>query len=95
MLHFLPPWYINHIYGPSGAVLRTSMYSMFKTIVNWPKSVFSFFREAREELKKVTWPNRETTIRYTIIVVIASIVVGTLTGGVDYVFSLIIENFII
>lgn len=59
-----------------------------------PKVVIRFFREAREELKKVTWPDRKTTTRYTIIVVIASLFVGIVIGGVDYLFTKILEKVI-
>jgi preprotein translocase subunit SecE len=57
-----------------------------------PKAVYGFILEARDELKKVSWPSRETTLRYTIIVVIASIMVGALTGGIDYLLTLILEQ---
>lgn len=59
-----------------------------------PKVVIRFFKEAREELKKVTWPDRKTTARYTIIVVIASLFVGIVIGGVDYLFTRILEKVI-
>lgn len=51
----------------------------------------SFFKEAKEELKKVTWPDRQTTIRYTGIVIMASLIVGFVIGGIDYLFQLGIE----
>lgn len=54
-------------------------------------SVVTFFTQAKDELKKVTWPSRETTIRYTVIVIIASIAVGLITGGIDYLYTLAIE----
>jgi preprotein translocase subunit SecE len=59
-----------------------------------PKIAVSFFREAREELKKVTWPDRKTTTRYTIIVIAASLFVGIVIGGIDYLFTRILEKVI-
>jgi preprotein translocase subunit SecE len=56
-----------------------------------PKTIYRFIFEARDELKKVSWPDRETTTRYTIIVIIASVVIGAFTGGIDYLFTLILE----
>lgn len=53
-----------------------------------PKTVVTFVKEARDELKKVSWPSRPTTVRYTIIVIAASLAVGFIIGGIDYLFSL-------
>lgn len=54
----------------------------------------SFIKEAREELAKVSWPSRETTIRYTVIVIVGCLVVGGLVGGMDYLLSLLFKTFI-
>lgn len=64
-------------------------------IASTPKQSTRFVKEAREELKKVNWPSREQTIRYTLIVIVASIAIGMVTGGVDYILSFIIEQFIL
>ena len=37
------------------------------------------------ELKKVTWPDRETTKNLTLIVIAVSAVLGALLGGIDWV----------
>ena len=42
-----------------------------------------FFRETRSELKKVTWPTREQTIRLTTVVIGVSAAVGAAIGFVD------------
>ncbi len=55
----------------------------------------SFIRQAREELLKVTWPSRETTIRYTIVVILGSLVVGLMVGGMDFVLTKTLESFIV
>ncbi len=52
---------------------------------------FQFMKEARDELRKVSWPSRPTTIRYTIIVIVSSLVIG----GIDYGFTSIVKNFIL
>ncbi|MEX0650354.1 MAG: preprotein translocase subunit SecE [Candidatus Andersenbacteria bacterium] len=51
----------------------------------------AFVRESRDELKKVSWPSRETTIKYTVIVIIGSLTVGLLVGGIDYLLTLAID----
>ncbi|OGG41664.1 preprotein translocase subunit SecE [Candidatus Kaiserbacteria bacterium RIFCSPHIGHO2_01_FULL_46_22] len=55
----------------------------------------TFIRQAREELLKVTWPSRETTIRYTVIVVVGSVVVGGIVGAMDFVLTKTLQAFII
>ena len=44
-------------------------------------------RETRSELKKVTWPTREQTVRLTIIVSVVAIAVGIFLGGLDLIFQ--------
>ncbi len=50
-------------------------------------NIFSFFNEVKEELLKVTWPSREQTVRYTILVVIVAVAVGLFLGGLDYILT--------
>jgi preprotein translocase subunit SecE len=45
-----------------------------------------FLREVIAELKKVTWPTREETVKLTVVVIIISILVGAFIGGLDSVF---------
>lgn len=52
-------------------------------------NIIGFFKEVREELNKVVWPNREETIRYTVLVIIIAVVVGLLLGGLDYLLTLL------
>lgn len=47
----------------------------------------SFFKEVREELKKVIWPSKQETVRLTTIVLTASIIVGFFIGGLDFIFT--------
>lgn len=51
----------------------------------------SFFKEVKTELFKVTWPNRKTVIRLTGVVIGVSVIVGIYLGGLDYLFSKLIE----
>ena len=51
----------------------------------------TFLKETREELKKVVWPGREQVIQSTIIVILASLIVGLFLGGLDFVFTKAIE----
>ncbi|MBI3421136.1 MAG: preprotein translocase subunit SecE [Candidatus Sungbacteria bacterium] len=64
-------------------------------LANWPKNIFTFIKESRDELKKVSWPSRQTTIRYTVIVIVASLVVGAITGGFDYILTVVLQRIIL
>ncbi len=52
-------------------------------------NIFNFLNEVKEELIKVTWPSREQTIRYTVLVVIVAVAVGLFLGGLDYILTVI------
>ncbi|MEK7160595.1 MAG: preprotein translocase subunit SecE [Patescibacteria group bacterium] len=54
-----------------------------------------FFQEVRQELKKVTWPSRADTIRYTLIVVVISLGVAFFLGASDFVFQWVMNKFLI
>jgi preprotein translocase SecE subunit len=64
-------------------------------IIVIPQVIAKFIKEARDELKKVKWPSREITIQYTIIVIVSSLVIGLVAGGVDYLLIRFIEKIIL
>lgn len=47
----------------------------------------NFLGEVKEELKKVAWPGREQTIRYTILVILVAVAVGLFLGGLDAILT--------
>lgn len=49
------------------------------------------YHDTVAELKKVNWPDRETTKNLTIVVIGISIVLGLLLGGIDYVLQMIFQ----
>lgn len=55
----------------------------------------TFLREAKAELMKVNWPNRNQVINYTMLVIGISIAVAIFLGGLDYIFSYLLKIFII
>lgn len=55
----------------------------------------TFFKESRVELKKVTWPTREDTIRYTIAVIAVSAALALFLGGLDVIFRYILNVFVL
>jgi len=54
-----------------------------------------FFKEVRLELKKVTWPSRQETINYTLMVIGISLAVALFLGLLDFLFSWLINKFLI
>lgn len=54
-----------------------------------PNNIISFLMEVKEELSKVTWPTREQTTRYTILVILVAVAVGLFLGGFDYLLTLL------
>jgi preprotein translocase subunit SecE len=47
-------------------------------------SISNYLSEVRAELGKVVWPSRKDTVRYTIMVVIFSLVVAAILGAADF-----------
>ena len=60
-----------------------------------PSRIITFLKESRAELKKVRWPTREETIRYTVSVVIISAALAVFLGGLDYLFQFILNTFLL
>jgi preprotein translocase subunit SecE len=58
------------------------------------KKLINFVREAKAELMKVNWPNREQTTNYTLIIIGVSIVVAIFLGGLDYLFAEVLKKII-
>jgi len=48
----------------------------------WPRTR-TFFREVVSEGKKVTWPDRKTVVSTTVVVVVATFIVGFFLWGCD------------
>ncbi|PJE68980.1 preprotein translocase subunit SecE [Candidatus Shapirobacteria bacterium CG10_big_fil_rev_8_21_14_0_10_38_14] len=50
-----------------------------------------FLKEVKAEMRKVDWPNRQTAIRLTAIVVGVSVVVAIFIGSLDFLFTKLME----
>lgn len=57
-------------------------------MTNPVKSAATYLRESKEELEKVTWPTRKETVRYSVLVIAVSIVVGAFFAGLDWALNL-------
>jgi len=46
-------------------------------------------------MKKVNWPTRQETMQYTLIVIGLSVAVALYLGGLDFLFSFLLNRFIL
>ena len=51
----------------------------------------SLIRDTRSEIKKISWPDRETTRKLTLLVLGVSVVLGLALGGIDFVLFRLFE----
>lgn len=56
-----------------------------------PNALSRYVKEVRSELSKVIWPTREQAINLTIVVVVVMVVMSLFLGGVDTIFSGLIQ----
>lgn len=71
---------------------KTDQYIRKKFVEKLMESIKNFFRESREELKRVNWPRREETVRYTVFVIVFSVGLSLFLGALDYIFIQILQN---
>jgi preprotein translocase subunit SecE len=55
----------------------------------------TFFESSRRELKRVNWPTRKETVRYTLFVVGFSLAVAAFLGLLDFIFIQVLEGLVI
>jgi preprotein translocase subunit SecE len=53
-----------------------------------------FFKEVWVEMRRVSWLTKKEVLRYTLLVLGVTILVAFFLGGLDYIFTTIIKNFI-
>jgi len=56
------------------------------------KRMTSFLKDARGEMKKVTWPSKNDLYKTTVAVIVSSVVFGVYLFGVDLIFSRLIKQ---
>ncbi|MGI5824203.1 MAG: preprotein translocase subunit SecE [Bacillota bacterium] len=54
----------------------------------------NFFKETWSELKKVHWPNKQTVVKYTLVVLVFVLIMGVLVWCVDKVFDFGISSLV-
>jgi preprotein translocase subunit SecE len=51
-----------------------------------------FATEIISELRKVVWPSRQDVVHLTVVVVVVTIIIGAILGGIDLAFGWIIDE---
>lgn len=49
--------------------------------------IIGYFRQSRDELRKVVWPSRQSTLKNTLLVIGFSLFVAGFLGLIDYLFN--------
>ena len=57
--------------------------------------LITFLKEVRLEMKRVNWPTRQQTIRYTLVVIGISVAVAAYLGTLDFLFTRLLNKFIL
>jgi preprotein translocase subunit SecE len=63
-------------------------------ITKFPKKIFSFFKEVKLEMKKVNWPSKREVFKNTLIVLGVSLALAVFLGGLDFLFSILLNKLI-
>jgi preprotein translocase subunit SecE len=51
-----------------------------------------FVMDIISELRKVVWPSRQDVIHLTVVIVIVTLIIGAILGGIDFAFGWLIDN---
>jgi len=61
-----------------------------KKLLDFGRTVRSFLRESKAELKKVAWPTRKQVWYSTLVVVLLTAIVGVYLGVVDFLLTTVL-----
>lgn len=68
---------------------------ILKPMSNLLNKIKDYLHEVKVEVKKVEWPTRQETLKYTAIVVGISLFVAVFLGGLDFIFTNLLKRFVI
>lgn len=60
--------------------------------MNITTKIADYFKTAKIELKKVVWPTKKETVRYSLIVIGMSLAVAIFFGILDFIFNIGLEQ---
>lgn len=56
--------------------------------------IINFLKEVRVELSKVSWPSRQQTINYTVVVIVIALFLAFYLGVLDYFYEFLLNKLI-
>lgn len=56
--------------------------------------IISYIKESKDELKKVIWPSRKETIKFTLLVIGVSLATAVFLGALDFGLNIVLEEVI-
>ena len=62
----------------------TGLFENLNSMANPISSLIEYLRSARAELEKVTWPSRQDTLRYSLLVVAVSVIMAAFFAAIDF-----------
>ena len=54
-----------------------------------------YVKESKDELKKVVWPSKKETTKYTLLVIGVSLATAVFLGALDFGLNIVVERVII
>ncbi len=57
-------------------------------------TLIQYLKETKAELKEVVFPTSKQTITFTIIVIVISVIVAIMLGGIDAVLQVLLEKIV-
>ena len=63
--------------------------------MNLFQKLIDYLKEARQEIRHVNWPTRQSTIRFTLLVIGVSVVIAIFLGLLDILFQYLLNKFIL
>ncbi len=57
-------------------------------------NIKNYLTEVRAEMRKVSWPTKQKTIKDSLVVIVASLATAAFMGGADALFSYVVQKVI-
>lgn len=59
------------------------------------KRIIGYLKDVKFEMRKVSWPTKRETFRYTLIVIFVSLIVAIFLGALDFIFITLLNRFVL
>jgi preprotein translocase subunit SecE len=87
-------YYFSHIALPIRVIAWIILFALIGCLCAWTskgRQALVFMYEARNELRRVTWPSRQETVQTTTLVATMVVVAGLLLWGLDALLMLFVS----